>query len=76
MSDMTVRDSDVRFRGQSGLPLRRGKCLQVTQLGQLNNRHVALAKPLLSPIQVLVRPVTMSSPDPSFGGGHAAARVH
>jgi hypothetical protein len=32
-ADMAMRDSDVRFRGQSGLPLRPGECLLLTQIG-------------------------------------------
>ena len=29
-ADMTVRDFDVRFRGQSGLPVRLAECLLLT----------------------------------------------
>jgi hypothetical protein len=31
-ADMTVRDSDVRFWGQSGLPLRPGECLPYSEI--------------------------------------------
>jgi hypothetical protein len=33
MSDMPVRDSDVRFRGQSGHPLGLDECLLMTHSG-------------------------------------------
>jgi hypothetical protein len=33
IADMTVRNSDVRFRAQSGHPVRLAGCLQMTQSG-------------------------------------------
>ena len=36
---MAVRDSDVRFRGQSGLPLGRGECLQMRAILVVNENR-------------------------------------
>jgi hypothetical protein len=45
MSDMTVRDSGVRFWGQSGHPLRPAKCLLMTQCGPQPDRAVCRFAP-------------------------------
>src|SRR5664279_6132558 len=46
-----------------------------THNGHRPASHVAAAKPVSTPIKVLVRPATMQCPG-TFGGGHEPARVY
>ena len=53
---MTVRDSDVRLRGQSGHPLGLDECLLMTQLRHSVLRIVATQNKRLDPIPPVVIP--------------------